>query len=135
MRLELVPRAEHPDRSMRALASVAAFVTAFLIAGLVIGCSAIAHGGLPRLLSRSRSAIPGRSRIWLVKATPLVLIAIGLSYCFRANLWNIGAEGQYIMGAHVRRLAGAGDPWPLCGVRGCCRRCWCSASSAACSTG
>ena len=35
----------------------------------------------------------------LVKATPLALIAIGLSYCFRANLWNIGAEGQYVIGA------------------------------------
>ena len=33
-----------------------------------------------------------------VKATPLVLIAIGLSFCFRANLWNIGAEGQFIIG-------------------------------------
>jgi ABC-type uncharacterized transport system permease subunit len=28
-----------------------------------------------------------------LKATPLVIIAIGLSFCFRANLWNIGAEG------------------------------------------
>ena len=35
----------------------------------------------------------------VVKATPLALIAIGLSYCFRANLWNIGAEGQYVIGA------------------------------------
>ena len=34
-----------------------------------------------------------------MKATPLALIAIGLSYCFRANLWNIGAEGQFVMGA------------------------------------
>ena len=35
----------------------------------------------------------------LVKATPLLLIALGLSICFRANLWNIGAEGQFVMGA------------------------------------
>lgn len=34
-----------------------------------------------------------------VKATPLVLIAIGLSLCFLANVWNIGAEGQFLMGA------------------------------------
>jgi ABC-type uncharacterized transport system permease subunit len=34
-----------------------------------------------------------------IKATPLVLIALGLAVCFRANLWNIGAEGQFIMGA------------------------------------
>ncbi len=35
----------------------------------------------------------------LVKATPLLIIALGLAVCFRANVWNIGAEGQYIMGA------------------------------------
>jgi len=35
----------------------------------------------------------------LVKAAPLILIAIGLSIGFRAGVWNIGAEGQYIIGA------------------------------------
>ena len=34
-----------------------------------------------------------------IKATPLVLIALGLSICYRSNVWNIGAEGQYILGA------------------------------------
>ncbi|WP_280154767.1 ABC transporter permease [Piscinibacter sp. XHJ-5] len=34
-----------------------------------------------------------------LKATPLLLIALGLSLCFRSNVWNIGAEGQYIIGA------------------------------------
>ena len=37
----------------------------------------------------------------LVKGAPLVLIAIGLSLGFRAGIWNIGAEGQYIIGAIV----------------------------------
>ncbi len=35
----------------------------------------------------------------LVKATPLLIMALGLAVCFRANVWNIGAEGQYILGA------------------------------------
>jgi len=35
----------------------------------------------------------------LIKGAPLVLIAIGLSLGFRAGIWNIGAEGQYIIGA------------------------------------
>ncbi|MBM2293970.1 ABC transporter permease [Sulfitobacter pseudonitzschiae] len=35
----------------------------------------------------------------LVKGAPLVLIAMGLALGFRAGIWNIGAEGQYIMGA------------------------------------
>ncbi len=40
----------------------------------------------------------------LLKATPLMLIAMGLAVGFRANVWNIGAEGQYIAGA----VAGSG---------------------------
>jgi simple sugar transport system permease protein len=39
----------------------------------------------------------GVSELFL-KATPLMLVAIGLAIGFRANVWNIGAEGQYIMG-------------------------------------
>ena len=35
----------------------------------------------------------------LVKASPLALIALGLSYCFKNNIYNIGAEGQLTMGA------------------------------------
>lgn len=34
-----------------------------------------------------------------VKATPLVLIALGLALCYRSNNWNIGAEGQFLVGA------------------------------------
>ena len=34
-----------------------------------------------------------------VKATPLALIALGLGLSYRSNVWNIGAEGQYVLGA------------------------------------
>ncbi len=34
-----------------------------------------------------------------VKATPLILIALGLAVCYRSNVWNIGAEGQFVVGA------------------------------------
>ena len=75
-----------------------AFLTAFVVAGAVIA-----------LLGRSPLAAfdvyvvqplgdPWALQELVVKAT-LALIAIGLSYCFRANLWNIGAEGQFVIGA------------------------------------
>jgi simple sugar transport system permease protein len=50
----------------------------------------------------------------LVKATPLLIIALGLALCFRANVWNIGAEGQYVMGA----IAASGVALQLGGVAG-----------------
>ena len=37
----------------------------------------------------------------IVKATPLILIGIGLSFGFRAGVWNIGAEGKFTIGALV----------------------------------
>ncbi len=57
-----------------------------------------------------------------VKATPLVLCAVGLSIGFRANIWNIGAEGQFVMGAVFGTLC------PVCSTvavadYGCCPRC------------
>ena len=42
----------------------------------------------------------------LVKATPLALIAIGLAFCFKNNLYNIGAEGQMIIGGMAAVIVG-----------------------------
>ena len=36
-----------------------------------------------------------------LKATPLILCALGLALCFRSNIWNIGAEGQFLVGGIV----------------------------------
>ena len=50
-----------------------------------------------------------------IKATPLILIALGLAVCFRANVWNIGAEGQFVIGAlaagWVAMQAGPDTAW------------------------
>src|SRR3569832_506977 len=35
----------------------------------------------------------------MVKVTPLLIITLGLAVCFRSNVWNFGAEGQYVIGA------------------------------------
>ncbi|MEM1298482.1 MAG: ABC transporter permease [Pseudomonadota bacterium] len=50
--------------------------------------------------------LPEERAVWiytpsevLVKAIPLALIGAGLTICFRANVWNIGAAGQYTLGA------------------------------------
>lgn len=55
----------------------------------------------------------------VVKATPLVMVAVGLSLCYIANVWNIGAEGQFLIGAVAGswlavRTNGTGvGPWVL----------------------
>lgn len=49
-----------------------------------------------------------------LKATPLILIGLGLAACYRSNVWNIGAEGQYVLGAifggGIALLAGDSTP-------------------------
>ena len=45
----------------------------------------------------------------IVKATPLVMIAVGLSLCYIANIWNIGAEGPIFGRCGVRQLARGQD--------------------------
>jgi simple sugar transport system permease protein len=53
-----------------------------------------------------------------VKATPIILVAVGLAFCYRANVWNIGAEGQLVAGAIAGSLIpilipSAQGPWVL----------------------
>src|SRR6267378_1596088 len=54
-----------------------------------------------------------------VKASPLVMIAIGLSLCYLANVWNIGAEGQFLVGAvagswlAVKTQGTGAGPWVM----------------------
>ena len=54
----------------------------------------------------------------VVKATPIILTAIGLAFCYRANVWNIGAEGQLCAGrdrglAHPGAGADRAGAWVL----------------------
>ena len=97
MRLELVPRVE-VSPAWRALAPVAAFLVASLVAGLVVWAMGRSPLAALRIYALEPLSDPWALQELVVKATPLALIAIGLAYCFRANLWNIGAEGQFVMG-------------------------------------
>jgi len=70
-----------------------------LVAGillfLIMGVSPIA--ALNAFFIEPVSSFYGLSEL-TVKATPLILIGVALSLGFRAGVWNIGAEGQLIMG-------------------------------------
>lgn len=59
--------------------------------------------GIETFLIEPINSAAGLSAL-LVRAAPLVMIGIGLALCYRANVWNIGADGQFTMGA----LAGGG---------------------------
>ncbi|MFQ5622146.1 MAG: ABC transporter permease [Paracoccaceae bacterium] len=121
-------RLEHRPRTsplMQVLTPVAAVVLTMIAGGILFAIlgknpfEAIRIIFLdPFLQSYSRSQL-------LVKAGPLILIAIGLSIGFRAGVWNIGAEGQFVMGAVTGGAVGLAlwgyeGPWilPLMTVAG-----------------
>src|SRR5215211_9455697 len=100
MRLALERRAE---RSM-----VMAFASPLLAVALTLatGAALFALLGKPPLEALKIYFLDPLRDPWAlqeiaVKATPLVLIAVGLSLCYLANAWNIGAEGQFLVGAIV----------------------------------
>lgn len=71
---------------------------------MTIGALMFAALGKPPLGALYTYFIEPLTEIWsihelLIKATPLILIAVGLAVCFSSNNWNIGAEGQFIIGA------------------------------------
>jgi ABC-type uncharacterized transport system permease subunit len=96
--LRLSPRLE-PSRPMLYLAPVGA-VGLSLLAGLALFAllGKPPFAALELIFLEPLRSLRGVSEI-LVKATPLILIAIGLAVGFRAGVWNIGAEGQFTMGA------------------------------------
>ena len=96
--LRLEPRAR-PARAL-ALASplIALALTALIAALLFLMLGKDPVRGLAVFFVEPLNGLRGVSEV-LLKATPLILCALGLAVCYRANVWNIGAEGQFLLGA------------------------------------
>ena len=77
---------------------VAALAITVVVGGLLFALLGKSPGqALALFFVEPVSSARGWSEI-AVKATPLLLIALGLAVSFRASVWNIGAEGQFIAG-------------------------------------
>src|SRR5437868_12887586 len=103
MQLKLETRAE-PSRLMGWLAPLFAAVLT-LIAGFIL-FSALGRNPVQAFYTFFVYPIRDLNGVaeLLLKASPLMLIAVGLACGYRANVWNIGAEGQLTLGA----IAGGG---------------------------
>ena len=98
--LALVPRAQ-PSRALTWLSPVVAAMLTLAAGALLFALMGQDPAqGLRVFLVEPLATQRGWSELAL-KATPLILCALGLTLCFRANVWNIGAEGQLIAGAIV----------------------------------
>ena len=96
--LKLEPRTE-PSTRMSLLSPLLALAITVLIGALLfmlLGKDPVR--GLQMFFVEPLKGWYGVSEL-AIKATPLLLIGLGLAVCFRSNVWNIGAEGQFILGA------------------------------------
>lgn len=105
MRIELIRRAS-PSALFSMLSPILALALTVLLGALIFA----ALGKSPSVALYTYFIEP-LIEVWslhelVIKATPLILIAVGLSVCYLSNNWNIGAEGQYLMGA----IAGSALP-------------------------
>ena len=94
----LEPR-EHPSQLMKWLSPVIALIAMLLVGSLlflILGVSPTE--ALYVFFIEPLTSVYNLTEL-IIKASPLILIALGLAVGFRAKLFNIGAEGQLSMGA------------------------------------
>jgi general nucleoside transport system permease protein len=96
LRLEARPQASNWMRYLSPLIAVALTLVAGLILFSALGENPIEAFKL--FFFNPVRDLYSISELFL-KATPLMLIGVGLAVGFRAGVWNVGAEGQYILGA------------------------------------
>jgi simple sugar transport system permease protein len=98
-RIAMEPRLEPVPAWMPPLVSLGAVAAALVLGGVILALvggnpfSTYAH------IARASFGSLGVFSDTLVKATPLILVGLACSIAFRMRLWNIGAEGQFMIGA------------------------------------
>ena len=98
-KIRVEPRLEEPAAWYPLAVSLGAIVVALILGGILISFA----GGDPlksyQHIAKASFGDTGVLSDTIVKATPILLAALACSVAFRMKLWNIGAEGQFIMGA------------------------------------
>ena len=89
--------------SSSAIKKVGISVTSIVLGLIFAGLFVLITGKDPlklysEILQSSVGSVYGLSET-LVEMIPLALCSLGVSLAFRMQLWNIGAEGQFYMGA------------------------------------
>ena len=88
-----------------------------ILLGLLVGAIVLAISGRNPIVVYGAmiEGIIGKPKYiaWtLIKATPYILTGLSIAFAFKTGLFNIGAEGQFIIGALVATLVGVGLDLP-----------------------
>jgi ABC-type uncharacterized transport system permease subunit len=88
-----------PSRLMVYVTPVAAVVLTMILGAIVFSLMGYNGAGAVIEIFTKPLTNPFKWQDLGIKAAPLIIIGVGLSIAYRANVWNIGAEGQYVAGA------------------------------------
>lgn len=113
MRIKLEKRPS-PSRTMLVVTPVASVLLTMFIGMIVFDLMGIDGARAVKDIFITPLLLSYKWQDVALKAAPLIIIALGLSVGYRAQVWNIGAEGQYIVGA----LAATGVAIAFAGVGG-----------------
>ncbi len=94
-------RTEEVPNWLPVVTSVGAVLMAFIISGIILKLIGADPIKVYRYFFKASFGSWGAFSDVLVKATPLILIGLGCALAFRMRLWNIGAEGQFFIGAFM----------------------------------
>ena len=97
----LVKRTEDTPKWLPVVTSVGAVLLAFIISALILAATGADPFKVFSYMYKASFGSWGALSDVIVKATPLMLIGLGCSLAFRMRLWNIGAEGQFFVGAFM----------------------------------
>ena len=103
-RIVLEKRTEDVPGWMPFATSLGSVVLAFIVSGIVLE---LIGGDALRTLQFFFQATFGSWPVFsdtIVKATPLIMVGLGCAIAFKMKLWNIGAEGQFYLGAFFASL-------------------------------
>lgn len=95
---------------LRPFAPILGAIVALILGGVLIRLSGVNPFAAYLVMLKGACGGPRQITDTLLKMTPLLTIAVGLTLAFRAKVWNIGAEGQYYVGALIGSIPALNFP-------------------------
>lgn len=104
-------------RKLSAANNAIIFSLISIVLGLVVGAIALLIAGFNPIEAYSAmiTGVFGKPKFiaWtIIRSTPLILTGLSIAFAYKTGLFNIGAEGQFIIGALFATLVGAGIDLP-----------------------
>lgn len=87
--------------------TVIAIILGFAVAGVILLLAGFPPAESIRTLIKSMIGRPKDISSVVIRSTPIIFTGLGVAFAIKTGLFNIGAEGQYIIGCVVATMVGS----------------------------